>query len=318
MRGGLLSLVVLAATPARAATLWVAFPARGDSCTYDQVAAALRARLGDVDVRPGLHDVSSGEVQVRLERAGDDWSLRVRAAGENDLERKLPRPGLDCVALSETAALMVDRYLDDIRWAGAGPAVVQKVPPPPPAPGWQLVLQVGGSGEQGVLPQVGPGITLDVGARKGRWQIEASGAMGLGPGQAALVCANSICSQPGQNGTLAMQAGTVQVAAGYGLPLGFGDVRFELAPGAELFSVAVTRSSSSSQIFQLAPGITPLPFVGARVGYEAPVWRRLYLAFRIEARAHLGEAQFQVENYTTVFTRLFDGDASLALGYLFF
>ncbi|HUB05986.1 MAG TPA: hypothetical protein VMB50_03250 [Myxococcales bacterium] len=316
MRGGLLLLALVAAAPARAATVWLAFPSHADPCSYDQAEAALRARLGDVDVRPGVHDLFAGEVLVRVDRDGDDWSLKVRAAGEQELQRKLPRPGPDCVALSETAALMVDRYLDDIRWSGVGGAV-QRVPPPPKPPGWQLVLQVGGSGEQGLLPQVGPGLTLDVGARKGRWQLELSGSAGLVAGQIDLDCENSICIAPGKNGTLAMQTGAAQIALGYGLPVGFGAVRFELAPGAELFWVTTTQSPGG-QLFNVGTTFSALPFAGARIGYELPLWRRLFLALRVEARYHPWQERFEVTGYTAEVTRVFDGDASLALGYVFF
>ncbi|MHB8420888.1 MAG: hypothetical protein ACYDCL_22660 [Myxococcales bacterium] len=318
MRGGL---VLLAATftalPAQAATVWVAFPARAEPCSYDQLEGALRARLGEVDVRPGVHDALPGDVLVDLDHDGADWSLQVQAAGENELRRKLPRPGLDCVALSETAALMVDRYLDGIHWAGASPAVVQQVPPPPKAPAWQLVLQVGGSGELGVLPQLGPGLTLDVGARRGRFQIELSGSASLG-GQETVACApDAACPPGGTAGTLALQGAATQLALGYGLPVGFGTVRFELTPGAELFWVT-TSPSPGSFYFRSMPAFSALPFVGVRLGYELPLSRRLFLALRVEARGHLGEDQFSVTGSTTEFTRLFDGDASLALGYLFF
>lgn len=140
--------VLAAAAPAAAGTLWVAFPSGADPCGYDQLAAALHARLGEVSVRPGVHDATGDDVDVALERAGSDWGLRVKAGGERELERKLPKPGTDCVATTETAALMVERYLEDIRWTGGG-AVVSKLPPlppPPPPPRWQMVVEVGGAG----------------------------------------------------------------------------------------------------------------------------------------------------------------------------
>jgi hypothetical protein len=112
-----------------------------------------------------------------------------------------------------------------------------------------------------------------------------------------------------------MQTATAQLAVGYGLPVGFGDVRFELAPGAQLFWVS---AGPQGTLFALTPTFSALPFVGVRLGYELPVWRRLFLALRFEARGHLGEDQFQVTGSTTEFTRIFDGDASLALGYVFF
>jgi hypothetical protein len=313
VRGGcLLAIVALvAAAPARAGTLWVAFPSGAEPCGYDQLAAALHARLGDVSVRPGVHDVLGDDVDVALERDGSEWGLRVRATGERELERKLPKPGTDCVATTETAALMVERYLDDIRWTGGG-AVVQKLPPlppKPPAPPWQMVLEVGGAGElftiQSTNP-IGSAGALDIGVRWGNWQAELAGEVFQLPQEPLGFVPN------GSSATLQLLVVPLELAVGRHFPTGFGAFRLELAPGAELFW-----ATRSANLFGQndSPGL--LPSLGLRLGYDFPLWRRLFLTLRVEARAHPVD-EFVTTGLLTVSTGYFDGNAALTLGYVFF
>jgi hypothetical protein len=326
MRGGRLFAIVAlgAAASANAGTLWVAFPSGAEPCGYDQLAAALHARLGDVSVRPGVHDVMGDDVDVALERSGSDWGLRVRAAGEQELERKLPRPGTDCVATTETAALMVERYLDDIRWTGGG-AVVQRLPPlppKPPPPPWQMVLEVGGAGAL-LVPQVapnlssgsgqpipGPGGILDIGVRWGNWQAELSGGYFQLPEQnlGGNVYTVKNGSQPA---TLQWFVVPVELALGHRFSTGFGAFRLEVAPGAELYQ------AQPANLYNGTTQLAVLPSVGLRLGYDFPIWKRLFLTLGAEVRAH-GAKEFLAIGLETVSTGFFDGNAILTLGYVFF
>jgi hypothetical protein len=312
---GWTALAVLGITTAatvHGGTLWVAFPAQAESCSYAQVSNALHARLGDVDVRPGVHDVAGSDVSVALERDGSDWELRVRAVGEPELRRKLPKAGTDCVELTETSSLMIERYLDEIRWTG-GRAVMQKLPPEPPkppSPPWQIVLEVGGGAAAGALG-LAPAGTLDVGARKGPWQLLLSGEV---QGQKKTALSVGVPGGVPATGTLTLQAAAVQVSAGYFVATGFGELTLEVTPGAELF----WSSTQGDNLPHHHSANTTVPFLGLRVGYDFPVWRRLFLSLRLEARAHANIA-FVVTGAPnfTVSTGNFDGYASLAVGYVF-
>jgi hypothetical protein len=319
-RGGCLFAIAAlsAAASARAGTLWVVFPSGAEPCGYEQLAAALHARLGDVAVRPGVHDVLGDDVDVVLERDGKDWGLRVRAAGERELERKLPKPGTDCVATTETAALMVERYLDDIRWTGGG-AVVQQLPPlppKPPPPPWQMVLEVGGGGVL-FVPQTTPGLVsgnlpgaggaLDIGVRWGNWQAEASGGVFQLPQEAVGLDLN------GSQATVQLLMVPAELALGRRIPTGFGAFELEVAPGAELYWATRTNLFQQNEVSPVA-----LPSVGLRLDYEFPIRKRLFLTLRVEARAHTVGSFGATGLPDTVSTGYFDGNGILTLGYVFF
>jgi hypothetical protein len=269
------------------------------------------------------------DVDVALERDGKDWGLRVRAAGERELVRKLPQPGTDCVATTETAALMVERYLDDIRWTGGG-AVVQQLPPlppKPPPPPWQMVLEVGGAGAL-FVPQDAPGLVsgqipggggvLDIGVRWGNWQAEVSGGV-LQLSQQTLSFSEPFYRDGTAQYTATLQLLVIpaELALGRRFPTGFGAFRLELAPGAEFIW-----SSRSANLFgQNQASSVALPSLGIRLGYDFPLWRRLFLTLRVEVRGHEAD-EFGVTGLTgpssTVSTGYFDGSALLTLGYVFF
>jgi len=309
---GALVLVGLAAF-ARAATvqggaLWVAFPAQAESCSYEQLSIALRARLGEVDIRRGVHAAEGHDVSVVLQRDGRDWELLVRAAGALELRRKLPEAGTDCVELSETAALMIERYLDDIRWTG-GRAELQPLAttaPTPPPPHWQVVLEFGGGVGVNSLG-LAPATTVDVGMRKGPWQFEVSGEL-QGRVQTTVVVDGVL-----ETGTVTAQ-GSLQLSAGYLVATGFGAVSLELAPGAEFFG----SSTSTGTPPQYEVALTAVPFLGLRVGYEFPLGKQFFLSLRVEVRAH-PNVDFVVTGTPsyTVSAGNFDGYGVVGLGYVF-
>ncbi len=307
--GALALLAITVSAGARAATLWIEIPAGAAPCDLDQLEGALRSHVGAADVRPGLHDVDGSDVAVALERAGDRWTLRVRAAGERELRRRLPPAGADCVALSETAASMVERYLDDIRWTG-GTAVVAPLPAPAPQPAtpWQILLEAGGSAAIETLG-VTPAAQLDVGSRHGALDLELTAALA---GSRTL----PVTTDPSR-AAIAVQTSLLQLSAGYVRALGFGALRFEAAPGAEL----IRAQAAGSLIFGATPQTAILPFLGGRFAYELPLGRRFRLTARVEARALFTREAFSIDldpSQTRATTPAVDGDAGLSLGYLFF
>jgi hypothetical protein len=303
----------LLAASAHAGTVWVALPERAAPCELEQVAVALRARLPGAQVLPG-HPSELSSPQVVLDRTSDAWTLEVRAPGHPALKRDLPDPGSDCVALSEAAALMTDRYLESIQWSAGAVSVDPFAPAEGPPDGGvaestplQGVAEIGGGiglGDLGVAPVA----QLDLGAAWGAWRFEAAGLY-QAPGQLTLVGPTTA------PGFLHEQVAAFQAAAGRRFELGWGALRVEATPGAELFWVW----GSGTRVFQRKSALSALPFLGLRLGYELTFARRLSVCLRVQARAPLGQDQFSVQGYLpTITTQRVDGDAGLALGYLFF
>ena len=139
-------LALLAAGPASGATVWLAIPEGAEPCSFEQLAAALRSRLPDVRVAPGVYDLDPGDLAVAMHRDVEGWSLVVRAAGEHELRRKLPPVGADCVGLAQTAAFMVERYLGEVRWTGAQVVVAPIREMQEAESHWQAMAELGIAG----------------------------------------------------------------------------------------------------------------------------------------------------------------------------
>jgi hypothetical protein len=306
----------LLAHRADAATLWLHMPTAAGSCDYDSFAEALRAHLPAADIREGepLSENSTStavsadaDVRVEIVQGGAMWQLKVVAPKQQELERSLTPPGDSCAATAETAALMVERYLRDIHWAESQTSVLVPLPPPPPPPSLQLLLELGASGELGVV-NLEPGLQLDVGLLRGPWQLEASF-------EAALPAQENVQGAESSTGTLQVWTGAAQVLGGRRFSTGLGWLRLEPAVGVEIYRAAVT----GELLFPAnrKPSWATLPFVGLRVGHEFRLWERLSITLRGELRGHLGQLDFSVDQ-TQAYTRLLDGDLGLVATYTFF
>ena len=77
----------------------------------------------------------AGDLRASLQPAGTAWTLTLkRADGEVALSRALAFGRDDCALLADTAALVIDRFLEEIHWSGR-PATVAPLPlPPKPQP----------------------------------------------------------------------------------------------------------------------------------------------------------------------------------------
>jgi hypothetical protein len=138
-------------TSALAALLFLATPAlhlgqtktadRGLPCpAHAAVAGALRDLLPGLRVE-GPGELAEGDLEVRLARDKSRWLLSLwHPGGKVALQRALALPARDCALLGRTAALVIDRYLEDVRWSGRPPRLLplpgrEALPPPPqPAP----------------------------------------------------------------------------------------------------------------------------------------------------------------------------------------
>ena len=297
--------LLLLALPARAGTLWVSLPEGDGPCTLAPIAEALRGHLPLATTALGPHPVGGDDVSVRLIAGRSHWQLRVQAAGEPQLERELPPPGGDCLALAETAALMTERYLTDIRWATIEP-VVSTLPPTPPAPPWRLVLELSGLAQLDLLGPA-PGFGVSAGVTKGRWQLALAGQLDL---PAATPVSGAIATA----GSLQIWAGAIFLSVSRLQPLSFGALRLDLEGGAEIDRATV---AGDARLFQVQPRVGALPFAGLALGYQLPLTRRLYLLPKVEVRAHLGTLGFTVDQ-TAPASKPFDGNLALAAGYTFF
>ncbi len=129
-------------TSALAALLLLAAPAlhlgqtktadRGLPCpAHAAVEVALRELLPGLRVE-GSGDLAEGDLEVRLAREEGRWLLSLRhPGGKVALERALVLPARDCALLGRTAALVIDRYLEEVRWSGRPPRLL---PLPQPEP----------------------------------------------------------------------------------------------------------------------------------------------------------------------------------------
>ncbi len=308
-RAGLLFVLVLARS-AWAATLWVALPGQAAPCDLAPIASALRSRVGGADVRPGSPAAAGSDVAIVVERRGDRWLLRVRAPGERELRRDLPPPGADCVALRETVASMVERYLEEIRWTGAS-ALVAPLPapaPPPAAAPWQMVLEAGAAAQLSTLGPL-PAGELEAGARRGRFQLAVSGVIAGGAAQPVGGDASAA--------SIRLQLAVLQLSAGWRFPIGLGALLLSAVPGSEL----LWARAEGALVFGGTPRFLAVPFLGGSLAWEVPLAGRFGLTLHAEARGLFSRQIFTLEDDPTgtrVQTPAADGEAGLALSYLFF
>ncbi len=290
---------------ASAPQISVELPAQPGPCGFSELASALRRRLPGATLRPELLGEDRRDVRVRYGERDGRWTLTIRAGDAPPLRRELPSPGVDCVALSETAALMLERYLDEVHWGGGEAARLAPLAPPPAVPPTEAILSVGAWGGMGPLG-LAPGGEGGLAVARGRWRFGAVGD--LLPSRSAVVA-----GAPGA--TLAAQAGNLELAGGPAWPVGSGDFRLELVPGAEL----LWASSSGGRLFQHRPGLAASPFAGARAGFELPLGERFDLALRLTGRAFFARNGLSVEGFgAEALPAPFDAAIALAIERRFF
>ncbi len=159
---------------------WNAPPDCPDEAAFD---AMLTAKLGGARAAQPLH------IEVRVERAGHGYRLTIRTtaragSGERTLE------GSDCAVLAETAALALSLAIapegatDDaerppdaaIDGERLPPVTVATAAPTRHERGVDLAARALIAGDVGSMPGAGPGVGLALGARLGRWRVEAYAA----------------------------------------------------------------------------------------------------------------------------------------------
>jgi hypothetical protein len=114
---GLAALITIAAaTPVLYVD--VASDLRLPCAAHAALALALRERVPGLRVDEGVR-AEGGDLLARLQRGPEAWELELRkSGGELLLRRRLAVDGSDCALLGASAALVVDRYLEAVHWAG--------------------------------------------------------------------------------------------------------------------------------------------------------------------------------------------------------
>src|SRR5262249_33722271 len=117
-------------------------------------------------------------------------TLSVRGAGK-PLVRELPAAGTSCEETLQTAALMIDRYLDELRASGEEARIeelgVRRGP--------EFGVAIGGSVAQAPAGWA-PGLTLETDLRLGPWLLSLGGEANLSQQQADSAFSGAFDLQP--------------------------------------------------------------------------------------------------------------------------
>jgi hypothetical protein len=294
--------VLLGATPV-SPSLWLELEVDPASpCNTDGVAAAIRGLRPDLVVKPGKR-TSGVDLQVLLVERNGSLTLMVLGPGK-PLSRDLPPAGASCADASQTAALIVDRYLDEFYAVGAETQLASTSAGEAPS----LRLQLGSSLVQmptGLSPSISPGLMLEVDVRLGLILLSLGGEANL-PGNSAAI--------PGE-GTYHLQPAAAWIAAGVAPKLGPGRFMFQASFGLDLMWVRIETS-----LHQETPANEADPYVGLVAAYCIDLPSHFSAGLRFEERFVPAPSVFAVEGVqgSTVTARRFTADLALLAGYTFF
>jgi hypothetical protein len=282
--GGVLAGLLLPLVPFAAIT--IAPPGTSDEgCPSPrQVSDALVARLpggvigssqssGPGTLRVTIFDPPGGGIRFQL----------TNADGETVLYRTLPPPPgrpADCTALSETVALIVDRYLHEVGYEApplpppAPPAAAIARPPSPAGPAaappttmWQLGASI--EGRLGGTSADGGVAGLSVGVQFGRSRLPWG--LRLGSGFALPVTRSFLFQTDGTHDQIWMRRVPLRLGVFATLPAGPGRVEPGLEGGADLVFVEVSAQRPNGG------GTYAAPFCDAALAYSVPLARHVYL-----------------------------------------
>jgi hypothetical protein len=259
-----------------------------DGCPSSrQVSDALAARLpgaaqplgqppGPAALRLSLGNTAAGAVRVQL----------ADATGEPVLMRVLPpsarvKPA-DCVALAETVALIVDRYLHDVGYE-APPLPPPAPPPPPPArtvatqppppaaaaplpASWQLAI--GLQERYGDTAVLEASALLSLGHETPLRRARLGVRFGAGLGEGAIA--------RWTDRTASFHRVPLRLAAYLAFPAGPGRIEPGLGLGVDLIDVSVQAATPVTS-GQLNGGLRMAPLGDAGLGYLLPLGKTLYL-----------------------------------------
>jgi hypothetical protein len=267
-----------------------------DSCGPDVFAQALKVLRPDLSVGAGRAPAQDASVQVSV--AADQGIIVLTVTGHDRVvARQLPG-AIDCEAARQTAALIVDRAIEDFDIGRASPTIEALAQRSGSTP---LLVSTGATLRQGILgAAVGPSIRLEL-----RLGIATFGVAGtfLLPNRHAI---------GGGLGTYSARDETLEVTGGFSPRVGPGRLTLAAAAGVGWTILAV----QSDLLFQRHGGTAGEPYGGMQAAYALDLPACLFLVARVEEQLALGRTIFVVEGEgaPAVETRAWTAQASLLLG----
>jgi hypothetical protein len=289
--------LIVSASPA-VTTLWLQLDAPRTPCRIEALATAIHVQRPDAVLQIGKAPRASDPEAQLTEQAGT-LTLTVRSQGK-PLARELPPPGATCEEALQTAALMIDRYLDDL-----GPND-EEVHIADLGREQSLAFLLGLTVTQAPVGW-SPGLGLELDLRLGLVLLSIGGEVNLPQEEAVLA------SRPW---TYRVQPAASWFAGGVAPRLGPGRIVAQAALGVSLSFVSV----HSATLFQLQSGSAADFFLGIRVGYALDLPAQFSLSLRYEERWVPAPSSFPVEGESgrAISIRRYSGDVGLLVGYAFF
>jgi hypothetical protein len=293
--------LVLAVSPA-SPSIWIRVDIAANSpCSASALVAAIRVQRPDASILLGPRPGTQG-IEADFTESAGTYTLSVRGAGK-PLDRVLPTPGSTCEETLETAALMIDRYADELH-ADAGQPQIEDLGAATKRRFWLFF------GPSLVQAPAGLsfGLTLEV-----DWRLSLL-LLSLG-GEANLAQEEAVASF---DGAFRLTPAATWLAAGVAPRLGPGRIVAQASFGLSLLWVDI-QSFSTPPLPHQRNGNAVDPYVGLRVAYVLDLPLRFSLALRFEERFVPAPTSFFVEGYPgSVSVRSLSGDLALLAGYSFF
>jgi len=294
--------VLLTAAPAQPTLFLQVSVDPASPCRVEGLAAAVRALRPEASVAVGPRPLVIDLDAEISERAGT-LTLTVRGKGK-PLARALPPPGTTCQATMETAALMIDRYLDELN-EGEEVRIEELGGPSPAKRDTALDVLIGASVVQAPAG-LSPGVDLAFAFRLGLFEMSLGGEINLAQNEAAT----------GVSGSYHLQPAAVWLGAGVAPRVGPGRLVAQTSFGLSLLWVNI---ESADALFQKQQGHAVDPFAGLSVGYVLDLSTHFSLALRYEERWVPAPTSFSIEGFPgSVSVREFAGDLALMAGYRLF
>jgi hypothetical protein len=299
--------------PALTVALVVAPPPPGpeDACpSARQVGEAMQARFPGalIAADPAAGTSRPDALRSVLDVAGDGTVVRfalLDARGETQLRRTLPAPGRgrpigECLALADTLAVIVERYLGGIAYDAGDtllPAATPAVSAPPPG------LAAAGQPGRGVLALVGLGWRMPRGAGGEQGEVEARVGAQVELTRTAprlSVALSAGISPPAEtevgsgdsNRIVTVRRFPFRLGALLAVPAGPGWVEPTAELGADLFAVSSTKGRIAPAWQEMGLGFG----LQAAVGYRLKIAGALYLRPRASIGIAVLRYDIEVQN----------------------
>ncbi len=294
----------------------------------------LRLRLPGVRIEHDAPD-EPGDLHASLRRDQGAWLLQVRDGERVALHRTLHFGETECRVAAETGALIVERFLVEVRWPGR-PASIEPLPaPPPPPPPEAAPPIVASPPPERVAAPVAPASVVEP---RRHFTLALGPAAWLGlPSDlraAAMLTATLRLSEPLEAGLL------VLASAASSQPVLIGDnnrgssrvqpalIALFASACAEATPVRLCAgglagargsygSASGARLFQQTSGLIVQPEMGLRASAAVRLSSHFELGLELLSAAALGSASFVVQSSPPVSRALptFDVVAALHLGW---